>query len=143
MLMSVPALMYGSYLATKIFDESSILVTLGAVFLGWIAGQMVTRRWIPWNRTNVQLGDSVFGFPLNRIHAIELILINQNQRGREGGGSENGRRRKQRNKLVRKPLKSREAAKWAISCPNDFNSLRGAWRNKIVSQTKFSSSQAK
>ena len=42
MLMSVPALMYGSYVATKIFDESPVLVTLGAMFLGWIAGQMAT-----------------------------------------------------------------------------------------------------
>jgi YjbE family integral membrane protein len=42
LLMSVPALMYGSFVATKIFDESPVLVTVGAMFLGWIAGQMAT-----------------------------------------------------------------------------------------------------
>jgi YjbE family integral membrane protein len=51
LLMSVPALMYGSFVATNIFDKSPALVTAGAVFLGWIAGQMaasdvLTSAWI-------------------------------------------------------------------------------------------------
>ena len=44
--------------------------------------------------------------------------------------------------MGRKSLKSHETAKSEISRPNDFKSLRGAWRSKIVSQAKFISSQA-
>ena len=48
-----------------------------------------------------------------------------------------------RNKIGRKSLKSHETAKSDISRPNDFNSLRGVWRNKIASQAKLIVSQAK
>ena len=40
LLMSIPALMYGSFVLTKMFDEWPILVLCGTVLLGWIAGQM-------------------------------------------------------------------------------------------------------
>ena len=40
LLLSVPALMYGSFLLTKIFDEWPILMLTGAVLIGWVAGQM-------------------------------------------------------------------------------------------------------
>jgi YjbE family integral membrane protein len=40
LLLSVPALMYGSFLLTKILDEWPILMLIGAVLLGWIAGEM-------------------------------------------------------------------------------------------------------
>ena len=38
--LSVPALIYGTLLLTKMFDEWPALVLWGAVLLGWIAGQM-------------------------------------------------------------------------------------------------------
>ncbi len=41
LILSVPALMYGSLILTKMFDEWPALVLAGAVVLGWIAGQMV------------------------------------------------------------------------------------------------------
>jgi predicted tellurium resistance membrane protein TerC len=44
LLMSVPALMYGSFVATRMLEESPGLVTIGAVFLGWIAGQTRSRE---------------------------------------------------------------------------------------------------
>lgn len=37
--LSVPAVMYGSFLLTKVFDGWPILRLSGAVLLGWIAGQ--------------------------------------------------------------------------------------------------------
>jgi YjbE family integral membrane protein len=40
LLLSIPALMYGSFVMTKIMDEWPVLIVLGAVLLGWIAGQM-------------------------------------------------------------------------------------------------------
>jgi YjbE family integral membrane protein len=40
LLFSVPALMYGSFLLAKIFDEWPILMLTGAVLIGWVAGQM-------------------------------------------------------------------------------------------------------
>ena len=40
LILSVPALMYGSFVLTKMFDEWPALVLAGAVVLGWIAGQM-------------------------------------------------------------------------------------------------------
>lgn len=40
LLLSIPALMYGSFLMTKMMDEWPVLIVLGAVLLGWIAGQM-------------------------------------------------------------------------------------------------------
>jgi YjbE family integral membrane protein len=40
--MSIPALMYGSLVLSKMFDAVPVLVTAGAVLLGWIAGQMAT-----------------------------------------------------------------------------------------------------
>jgi predicted tellurium resistance membrane protein TerC len=36
----VPALIYGSFLLTKIFDEWPILMLTGAVLIGWVGGQM-------------------------------------------------------------------------------------------------------
>ena len=51
LLLSVPALMYGSLALTKMLDELPFLVTAGAVLLGWVAGQMaasdtLTSAWI-------------------------------------------------------------------------------------------------
>ena len=40
LILSVPALMYGSFILTKMFDEWPLLIVAGAVLLGWIAGQM-------------------------------------------------------------------------------------------------------
>jgi YjbE family integral membrane protein len=40
LILSVPPLMYGSFILTKMFDEWPALVLAGAVLLGWIAGQM-------------------------------------------------------------------------------------------------------
>jgi YjbE family integral membrane protein len=40
LILSVPALMYGSLILTKMFDEWPTLIVAGAVVLGWIAGQM-------------------------------------------------------------------------------------------------------
>jgi YjbE family integral membrane protein len=40
LLLSIPALMYGSFVMTKMMDEWPVLIVLGAVLLGWIAGQM-------------------------------------------------------------------------------------------------------
>jgi hypothetical protein len=45
--------------------------------------------------------------------------------------------------MGRNPLKSHEIANSDISRPNDFNDLRSAKRNQIVSQAKFPNSQAK
>jgi len=42
LLLSVPALMYGSLVLTKMLDELPVLVTAGAMLLGWVAGQMAT-----------------------------------------------------------------------------------------------------
>jgi YjbE family integral membrane protein len=39
-LLSIPALMYGSFVLTKMMDEWPALIAVGAVLLGWIAGQM-------------------------------------------------------------------------------------------------------
>ena len=40
LILSVPALMYGSFILTKMFDDWPALIVAGAVVLGWIAGQM-------------------------------------------------------------------------------------------------------
>jgi YjbE family integral membrane protein len=40
LLLSIPALMYGSLVMTKMMDEWPALIVLGSVLLGWIAGQM-------------------------------------------------------------------------------------------------------
>ena len=40
LILSVPALMYGSFILTKMLDEWPLLILAGAVVLGWIAGQM-------------------------------------------------------------------------------------------------------
>jgi YjbE family integral membrane protein len=40
LLLSVPALMYGSFIMSKMMDEWPVLGLAGAVLLGWIAGQM-------------------------------------------------------------------------------------------------------
>jgi YjbE family integral membrane protein len=51
LLLSVPALMYGAFALTKMFDDWPNLILLGAVLLGWIAGQMAVtdeliRAWV-------------------------------------------------------------------------------------------------
>lgn len=40
LLLSIPALLYGSFILTKMLDEWPLLIVGGAVLLGWIAGQM-------------------------------------------------------------------------------------------------------
>jgi YjbE family integral membrane protein len=40
LILSVPALMYGSFVLTKMFDAWPALTLAGAVVLGWIAGQI-------------------------------------------------------------------------------------------------------
>jgi hypothetical protein len=83
------------------------------------------------------LGDSLLAFS-----GIEFVLAMDSEelnlavqtRGRIGKSE----RKKCETKTGRKPLKSHETAKSDISCHNDFNSLRGGLRNKIVSQAKFS-----
>jgi YjbE family integral membrane protein len=40
LLLSVPALVYGAFVLTKVFDDWPNLILLGAVLLGWIAGQL-------------------------------------------------------------------------------------------------------
>ena len=45
--------------------------------------------------------------------------------------------------MGRKPLKSHETTTSDFSRLNDFNSLRGVWRNKFLSQPKMSVSEAK
>ena len=39
-ILSVPAVMFGGFLVTRVFDEWPILRLSGAVLLGWIAGQL-------------------------------------------------------------------------------------------------------
>jgi YjbE family integral membrane protein len=51
LVLSVPALLYGSLALTKLLDELPFMVTGGAVLLGWVAGQMaasdaLTSPWI-------------------------------------------------------------------------------------------------
>jgi predicted tellurium resistance membrane protein TerC len=40
LLLSIPPLMYGSFVMSKMMDEWPVLGVAGAVLLGWIAGQM-------------------------------------------------------------------------------------------------------
>jgi YjbE family integral membrane protein len=40
LLLSVPALMYGSFIMTKLMDDWPVLIVAASVLLGWIAGQM-------------------------------------------------------------------------------------------------------
>jgi len=51
LLLSVPALVYGAFALTKMFDDWPNLMLLGVVLLGWIAGQMAVtdeliRAWV-------------------------------------------------------------------------------------------------
>ena len=50
LILSIPAVMFGSFLVSKVFDELPILRLSGAVLLGWIAGQMVAADALvgPW-----------------------------------------------------------------------------------------------
>ena len=40
LILSIPPLMYGSLVLTRMFDEWPALILAGAILLGWIAGQM-------------------------------------------------------------------------------------------------------
>ncbi|MBV8108755.1 MAG: YjbE family putative metal transport protein [Hyphomicrobiales bacterium] len=50
LVLGIPAVMFGSVLLTKVFDEWPILRLSGAVLLGWIAGQMAAADVLigPW-----------------------------------------------------------------------------------------------
>ena len=50
LVLSIPAVMFGSFLLTQVFDEWPILRLSGAVLLGWIAGQMAAADVLigPW-----------------------------------------------------------------------------------------------
>jgi YjbE family integral membrane protein len=62
LLLSVPALMYGSFVMTKMLDEWPVLVVAGAVLLGWIAGQMAASD------------DLISGWISRQAPALALVL---------------------------------------------------------------------
>jgi len=58
LLVSVPIIVWGSQLVLKLMDRFPIIITLGGMLLGWIAGTMAhtdpaVRDWLPqgpaWN----------------------------------------------------------------------------------------------
>ena len=62
LLLSIPALMYGSFVMTKMMDEWPALIVLGAVLLGWIAGQMAASD------------DLVSGWVTRQAPALDVVL---------------------------------------------------------------------
>lgn len=62
LLLSIPALMYGSFVMSKMMDEWPVLVVAGAVLLGWIAGQMAASD------------DLISGWISRQAPALALVL---------------------------------------------------------------------
>ena len=62
LLVSVPIIIWGSQLVLKLMDRFPVIITAGAMLLGWIAGSMAhsdpgLREWLPQSRTlNYGLG---------------------------------------------------------------------------------------
>ncbi|TWO66663.1 TerC family protein [Caenimonas sedimenti] len=56
LLVSIPIIVAGSQIVLKLMDRFPIIITLGAMLLGWIAGQMIytdpgLKDWLPASKT--------------------------------------------------------------------------------------------
>ena len=56
LLVSIPIIVAGSQIVLKLMDRFPVIITLGAMLLGWIAGQMIftdpgLKDWVPASKT--------------------------------------------------------------------------------------------
>lgn len=72
LLVSIPIIIGGSQLVLKLMDRFPMIITLGGMLLGWIAGTMAhsdpaLRDWLPQN--------SVWSYGLGLLGALGVLLV--------------------------------------------------------------------
>ena len=82
LLVSVPIIIWGSQMVLKLMDRFPIIITIGGMLLGWIAGTMAhtdpaVRAWLPQNTTwNYSMG--IAGAVL--VYLAGLVIRRRSQR---------------------------------------------------------------
>jgi predicted tellurium resistance membrane protein TerC len=72
LLVSIPIIVWGSQLVLKLMDRFPLIITLGGMLLGWIAGTMVhsdpgLTSYIPQEK--------VWGYGLGMVGALMVLMI--------------------------------------------------------------------
>jgi predicted tellurium resistance membrane protein TerC len=72
LLVSIPIIIWGSQMVLKLMDRFPIIITAGAMLLGWIAGSMAQTdpalvQWIPQS--------SVWGYGMGVAGALLVLLV--------------------------------------------------------------------
>jgi YjbE family integral membrane protein len=78
LLVSIPIIVAGSQIVLKLMDRFPIIITLGAMLLGWIAGQMIftdpaLRKWFPESKA-LEYGCAVAGAILVWLIAKAVLM---------------------------------------------------------------------
>jgi predicted tellurium resistance membrane protein TerC len=76
LLVSIPIIVWGSQLALKLMDRFPIIITIGGMLLGWIAGTMAVTDpavapWLPTQEA-IKYAAGVFGALL--VLAVGMVL---------------------------------------------------------------------
>jgi len=82
LVVSIPIIVWGSQLVIKLMDRFPIVITLGAMLLGWIAGTMVVgdpalEKWVPMEAgkgATMQVS-SMFNYAAGVIGALLVLAV--------------------------------------------------------------------
>jgi predicted tellurium resistance membrane protein TerC len=72
LLVSIPIIIWGSQLVLKLMDRFPLIITVGGMLLGWIAGTMAQtdpalRDWLPQTR--------LWGYGLGAAGALGVLVV--------------------------------------------------------------------
>ena len=83
LLVSIPIIIAGSQIVLKLMDRFPIIITLGAMLLGWIAGQMIYTD--PAVKPHVP-ADKLYEYATAAAGALLVLAIGKLAIARRGGG---------------------------------------------------------
>ncbi|MBT9503187.1 MAG: TerC family protein [Burkholderiaceae bacterium] len=82
LVVSIPIIVWGSQLVIKLMDRFPIVITLGAMLLGWIAGTMVVgdpalEKWVPMEagKGDAMQVSSMFNYAAGVIGALLVLAV--------------------------------------------------------------------
>ncbi|MBT9456603.1 MAG: TerC family protein [Burkholderiaceae bacterium] len=82
LVVSIPIIVWGSQLVIKLMDRFPIVITLGAMLLGWIAGTMVVgdpalEKWVPMEagKGDAMQVSSMFNYAAGVVGALLVLAV--------------------------------------------------------------------
>jgi YjbE family integral membrane protein len=80
LLVSIPIIVWGSQLVLKLMDRFPIVITIGGMLLGWIAGTMAVTdpavaNWVPYDNTPKPEVQSIVRYGVGLSGAVLVLLL--------------------------------------------------------------------